>query len=416
MNHLRTSQVYIMMMFMLSLANSTIFTTYAIYYVTELGLSPLQLVLVGTVLELTVLLFEGITGVVADTYSRRISIIIGMFILGSGFILEGSILWIADWSSLIPVFIWLLISQVIFGIGWTFVSGADSAWIVDELGEDQVGQVFMRSQRISLIGTLFGIGISVGLSIIAPNLPYLIGGLMHVGLGCFLIVFMKETKFVRQERAANSSPLKEMGNTWLTGAKVVRRSPLLIILIAVTLFSGAASEGYDRLWETYLIHDIGFPQGYSFSMAVWFGIIAAISTLIGIVAVQFTEKRVDMSSKRMISVAMFILTGARIAAIVSLALSPNFVWAIISVLAVKVIGMINSPIYNTWLNMNIESKTRATVLSMVSQSDAFGQTAGGPMVGWIGSRISIRASLVASSLLLVPIMIVFGKILRKSRP
>jgi MFS family permease len=413
MNYLRTSQIYIIMMFVLSLANSTMFTTYAIYYVTVLELNPLQLLLIGTVLELTVLIFEGITGVVADTYGRRRSVIIGMFILGAAFVLEGSILWIMEWSSLIPVFVLLLISQFIFGLGWTFVSGAESAWIVDELGEDQVGQVFMRSQRISLIGTLIGIGISVGLSMLAPNLPYVMGGLMHLGLGVFLILFMKETKFVRQERAADSTPFKEMGKTWMAGAKVVRRSPLLMILIVVTLFSGAASEGFDRLWEIFLINEIGFPQSYSISMAVWFGIIAAISTIIGIFVVGYVEKKVDMSSKRMISVAMFILTGARIAAIVSLAFSPNFIWAIVSVLTVKVIGMIQSPIYSTWLNMNVESQTRATVLSMVSQSDALGQTAGGPFVGLIGNRISIRASLLAASVLLTPILFVFGKILRK---
>jgi len=400
-------------MFVLSLANSTMFTTYAIYYVTKLGLNPLELVLVGTVLELTVLIFEGITGVVADTYSRRLSVIIGMFILGVGFTLEGSILWITEWSSLIPVFIWLLISQVLFGIGWTFVSGADSAWIVDEVGEDQAGSIFMRSQRIALIGTLLGIGISVGLSIAAPNLPYIMGGFMHFALGVFLILFMKETKFVRQEREADSSSLKAMGKTWLTGAKVVRGNPLLLILIIVTLFSGAASEGFDRLKETFLINEIGFPQGIALSMAVWFGIIAAVSTIIGIFAVRWTEKRIDMSSKRMISAAMFMLTGARIVGIVTLALSPNFTWAIIAVLAIKVIGMIQSPIYNTWLNMNIESKTRATVLSMVSQSDALGQTAGGPLVGWLGNRVSIRASLLAAGALLSPILVVFGRIWRK---
>ncbi|TCZ78318.1 MFS transporter [Paenibacillus albiflavus] len=401
------------MMFVLSLANSTMFTTYAIYYVTKLGLNPLELVLVGTVLELTVLIFEGITGVVADTYSRRLSVIIGMFILGVAFTLEGSILWITEWSTLIPAFIWLLISQVMFGIGWTFVSGSDSAWMVDEVGEDQAGPIFMRTKQIALIGTLLGIGISVGLSIVAPNLPYIMGGFMHLALGVFLILFMKETKFVKQEHEANTSPLKAMGKTWLMGAKVVQSNPLLLILIVVTLFSGAASEGFDRLKETFLINEIGFPQGIAFSMAVWFGIIAAVSTIIGIFAVGWTEKRIDMSSKRMISRAMFFLTGARIAAIVTLALSPNFTWAIIAVLAIKVIGIIQSPIYNTWLNMNVESKTRATVLSMVSQSDALGQTAGGPLVGWLGNRVSIRASLLAAAALLSPILVVFGNIWRK---
>ncbi|AKG35998.1 hypothetical protein [Paenibacillus durus] len=67
------------------------------------------------------------------------------------------------------------------------------------------------------------------------------------------------------------------------------------------------------------------------------------------------------------------------------------------------------PVYASWLNRNLESRSRATVLSMVSQSDALGQTAGGPVVGWIGSRFSIRASLLAASLLLLPLLAVFGR-------
>ena len=51
----------------------------AIYRVESAGLDPLQLVLVGTVLETTVFLFEIPTGIVADVYSRRLSVIIGYF-------------------------------------------------------------------------------------------------------------------------------------------------------------------------------------------------------------------------------------------------------------------------------------------------------------------------------------------------
>ena len=47
----------------------------AVYLVQELHLSPLQLVLMGTAMEAAVFLFEIPTGVVADTYSRRLSLI-----------------------------------------------------------------------------------------------------------------------------------------------------------------------------------------------------------------------------------------------------------------------------------------------------------------------------------------------------
>lgn len=410
-NH-QAAKVFYLMNFFTSLASSTIFTTYSIYYVIQLGLNPFELVLVGTVLELTVLIFEGITGVIADTYSRKLSIIIGMFILGMGFMFEGSIIWLQGFDSMIPLVVWVMLAQVLFGIGHTFVSGADSAWMVDEVGESAAGAVFMRAKRAALTASLLGIGVSVGLSVLAPNLPYLAGGLMYVTLGLLLIRQMQETRFVRPPRGGNTSHFREMGRTWKSGARVIARSPLLLLIVCVTLFSGAASEGYDRLWEIHLIQEIGFPDGM-LKVAVWFGLISAASTILSMLAVGFTEKRLNMNRERAVSAAMFLLTFIRVAGILSLFLATDFVWALASVLVVSVVVAVSEPIYATWLNMNLRSDSRATVLSMVSQSDALGQTAGGPAVGWIGSRFSIRASLLAAAVLLLPILGVFGRMLRK---
>ena len=93
----------------------TVFGTLSsVYRIQTAGLNPFQLVLIGTVLELSVFTFEVPTGVVADLYSRRRSVIIGMFLIGAGFVLEG----------LFPIFATMLLAQVIWGVGATFESGA----------------------------------------------------------------------------------------------------------------------------------------------------------------------------------------------------------------------------------------------------------------------------------------------------
>jgi DHA3 family tetracycline resistance protein-like MFS transporter len=89
-------------------------------------MDPLQLVLTGTTLEVTVLIFEIPTGVLADVYSRRLSTILGVALIGGSLIIEGSF----------PLFAIVLLSQVIWGIGWTLISGAHDAWIADEIGAD----------------------------------------------------------------------------------------------------------------------------------------------------------------------------------------------------------------------------------------------------------------------------------------
>ncbi|MBU7316934.1 MFS transporter [Paenibacillus oleatilyticus] len=409
----RASQVYKTKVFMTSLANATAFTTYAVYYISQLGLNPFELLLVGTVLEVTVLIFEGITGAVADTYGRRLSIIAGMLVIGGAYVLEGSAPWLGGISPLLSLFVWILIAECIRGVGETLITGADTAWIVDEVGEQHVGRLFLEGKRLSLIATLIGIALSVGLSTLAPNLPYVISGLMFLILGAFLFLFMKETQFVRPERLDKFSYWQEMKSTWLSGARVIRGQPVLLMILVVTLFSGAASEGYDRLWEAHLIKEIGFPAEQPFSMAMWFGLISVLTTFLSLIVVRLAEKRLDMSSERVVVVAMFVLTGLRVAAILSFAFAPGFAWALGSVLALGIIGALSGPIYDTWLNLNIEGKVRATVLSMINQSDALGQTGGGPFVGWIGSRLSLRASLVTAAVLLLPILAVFGRTLRK---
>ncbi len=99
----------------------------ALYRIQVVGLDPLQLVLLGTALELAVFVFEIPTGIVADIYSRRLSVIIGMVLVGLGFLLEG----------LFPIFSIVFAAQVIWGIGATFESGAIDAWISDEVGEEK---------------------------------------------------------------------------------------------------------------------------------------------------------------------------------------------------------------------------------------------------------------------------------------
>jgi DHA3 family tetracycline resistance protein-like MFS transporter len=120
------TQVYLFIEFTASALFSMMFVTMSLYEATVAGLTPLQLVLVGTAVELSIFVFEVPTGVVADVYSRRLSIIIGYLLMGVGFLVEG----------LFPAFLPILLAQVVWGLGYTFTSGATQAWITDEIGEE----------------------------------------------------------------------------------------------------------------------------------------------------------------------------------------------------------------------------------------------------------------------------------------
>jgi hypothetical protein len=68
---------------------------------------------------------------------------------------------------------------------------------------------------------------------------------------------------------------------------------------------------------------------------------------------------------------------------------------------------IGYPIESAWLNRNLDSKSRATVISMVGQSNAIGQVAGGPPLGALAGATSIRTALTVSGLILSPIPLLY---------
>src|SRR6188508_2915255 len=119
----------------------------AVYLVQTVHLSPLQLVLMGTAMEATVFLFEVPTGVVADTYSRRLSLIIGFLGMGTAWLLVGVVS-----TAWLVIVLW-----AVWGLAYTFTSGAYAAWITDEVGVDAVGPVFLRGARFSYVGAILGL-------------------------------------------------------------------------------------------------------------------------------------------------------------------------------------------------------------------------------------------------------------------
>ena len=147
---------------------------FSVFLIVELGLGPLQLLLMGTVLEGTYLLFEVPTGVVADTVSRRLSVVIGLVGSGAAFLLLG----------VSGSFAVAMASQAMWGVFATFQSGADVAWLTDEIGEQAAQPMYLRSEQWWQGGSLAGIAAGVSIaSFTTLRAPILICGAGFVLLG-----------------------------------------------------------------------------------------------------------------------------------------------------------------------------------------------------------------------------------------
>jgi MFS transporter, DHA3 family, tetracycline resistance protein len=389
------------------------YTVAAVYRVQSAGLSPLQLVLVGTTLEVSYFLLNVPTGVVADTYSRRLSVIIGVFFWGVGLAVEGSF----------PTFAAILLAQVFGALGYTFVEGAIEAWLSDEIGEEAIGQALLRGGQVGRIAGFFGIGGSVALASARLNLPLLAAGIAFLGLGLYLVATMREPGFRRPPRAeANGltdrvrGELRSMRTTTLAGARVIRHRPLALTVLLVAVIFGGFSEGFDRLWEAHFLGPIGLPGLGALEPVVWFGIIEAGAMLLGIGAAELFRRRVDLERPATSIRALFGLEAALMAAVIVFALAGSFAVAVAAYWGAAVTRSLVSPVYTTWINRGVDPQARATVLSMSGQADALGQFTVGPGLGAIGSAFGLRAALTVAGLALAPALALYGRALGKVSP
>jgi DHA3 family tetracycline resistance protein-like MFS transporter len=120
-----------------------------------------------------------------------------------------------------------------------------------------------------------------------------------------------------------------------------------------------------------------------------------------------------MSSTRGLSRLLFAANGLMVVALALCGLAGSFGLALVAFLVFSVLRSVTGPLVNTWINPHIDSSVRATVFSMAAQLNAVGQIAGGPPIGLIGTRVSLRAALVADALLLSPVLYLFARATRR---
>jgi len=368
------------------------FTVAAYYFVTEVEMTPLELVLVGTVMELSIFMFEVPTGIVADTTSRRLSIVIGNVVMGVAFVVVG--VFVGVWP--------ILLGYALWGLGWTFTSGAMDAWLADEVGQDAVTQVYLRGAQVSRAFTVAGILASVALALIDLRLPIVLGGVGTVVLAAFYAGWMPETRFAPAPREGRGT-FAHMAHTGRAGARLVRSRPALLAILGAVAFFGMWSESYDRLWQAHLIDDVGLPSLGGLDPVVWFGVLGVIGTLISILVAAPVGRRLEHASSARVGQTLTSLNAALALSSFVFAFAGSLWLALLGSYGILVTRQVSGPLFAAWLNRSVDdSAVRATTLSIVNQADAVGQWTGGPAIGALGTVTSIRIALVAATACLVP--------------
>src|SRR5918996_1004120 len=324
-----------------------------VFFVTELGLSPLELVLAGTALEVAYFLFEVPTGIVAE-----------------------------------------------------------DAWLADEVGLENVSRSYQRGAQAARAGALAGIGSAVGLALVDLRAPVVAGGVAFVLLGALLALLMPETGF-RPARHDGVGAFRAMARTGARGGRLLRGRPLLLLIVGIAFFAGMWGEGLDRLWEAHFLVDVGVPGFGDLDPVVWFGVLNAGVLLLAIVVAHPLQRRFERLGRVAMTRLLLGFDALSIAGTLAFAFAGTFALAVAAFWATRVVRSLAAPVYATWLNTSVDdSSVRATVISMTNLGDSAGEWGGGPALGGLGNMFGIRTALATGAAALVPALGLYARALK----
>jgi MFS transporter, DHA3 family, tetracycline resistance protein len=448
--------------FLLGIAYATII----VYWVTAGRLNPLQLLLLGTGLELSYFVFQLPTGVLADIVSRRLCVLSGLLILGLALLLEGASAAFGN----------LLAAQFVLGLGYALNNGAQEAWIADELAagtlEDTTGAapggtadlgpgeppipagaplpgigpvparelagremtgVYLRATQLGLAGTVAGSLLSGFIAAGGLNLPLIVGGALMCVLAGATALVMPERDFRRAGQghatAAAGTATAARGIALITRQsrqllavqtrathRAIVAVPGLVLLFAMTTFAGLWSESFDRLWGALLIRDIGIPRLGGLSPAIWFSLLAGVVAVLALGSTELARRRADRLGADSVASALLAITAAIAVGVIVMAVTRSFAVAVAAYLLISVLRPVTGPLIDGWMVTRIEPSVRATALSARDMFDSGGQIIGGPVIGLIGTLTSIRVALLAGAAALAPALACLTAASRRIRP
>ncbi|HNT54193.1 MAG TPA: MFS transporter [Anaerolineaceae bacterium] len=390
------------------LNSGLIFTSIWVLYYTVMQLSLIEVSVLYIVLTVSNFLLEIPTGIVADFYSRRASVIIGGMFIGLAFMTVG----------IFPFFTVALLAGFIEAIGDTCISGALQAWITDEVGEANVGNVFLRGRQVATPAGWVGVILSIGLAAwMNYQAPIILGGVLWLMLTIFLILYMPETNFKKNAAISRRSWRDQMKTSWATladGIRLVRGTTTLQALFWVSLLGSAFADGFYKfsrahVLQSFTLPTITLPLLGALKDNLWFGVLEMLQGLFCLVGAEIVRRKIKLSHREVAARTLLSFSALTTVAVVMFALTPHFGLAMATWVIVGGLQNISTPITEAWMNQNIPSKIRATLISMSSQAGMVGTLGISTGLGAIGDRFGVRRALGLSSLILLPMMVIYAR-------
>src|SRR5687768_15756218 len=230
----QVQNVYLLLLLLHTLAASFIWGINTLFLL-DAGLSNVQAFAANAFFTAGMMIFEVPTGVVADTWGRRMSYLLGTLTLAAS-----TFAYYLLWQTSAAFWLWALVS-VLIGLGFTFFSGAVEAWLVDALRasayEGDLETVLGRGQMVMGVAMLGG---SVAGGVIAQatslGVPFLLRVAVLVLMFGVAFRVMRDVGFTPQR---SRTPLRDMRHVLTTSLDHgLKNPPVRWVMLAAPFTAG----------------------------------------------------------------------------------------------------------------------------------------------------------------------------------
>lgn len=345
--------------------NLTFFGAVLVPFFTEWGrITIFQMFILQSWAALWVMLLEVPTGVIADKFGRKYSLVLGGIIVIMAALLYGSV----------PRFEVFLLAEFLFALAIALQSGADEALLYDTLKENdqehEASKIIGRTESIRFLGLLSAAPIG---SFIAAkyglNYPLLFTATPFL-IGTILAWSIKEPSIHRGSEKRRYLDIAKKGLSFFYNHKVLRLVAADAVIVSVAAY-------YVVWFYQPILQELNVP-------IFWFGyfyVLMAVTEILVSSNYAFLEK--VFGSKK---------TYLRFSAIVSalafiiVAIIPNVITVALLLVFAGGIGYTRLKFMSAYMNSLIPSTERATVLSSVSLLRRSAILIVNPIVGFMADK------------------------------
>ena len=380
-------RTYLVLQFGNTLAASLIWGINTLFLLNA-GLSIFEAFLANAFYTLGMVIFEIPTGIVADSWGRRTSYLLGTVTLSAS-----TILYFVLWQAHSPFWLWAVASMLL-GLGYTFFSGAVEAWLIDALHhvkyEGKVEAVFGKAQVVGGIAMLLG---TLGGGLIAQftnlGVPYLVRGGILLLLFIVAWLALRDIGFVPERGERVFKAMRTLLKSSIdNGLKVL---PVRWLMFSAVILSSVGFYAFYAL-QPYLLELFGDTTAYWVA-----GLAATLVALAQISGGLLAGRIAGLFARR--TTALVLMTVVSSAVLVLLYFCHNFYLALALIFVWGILFAATMPIRQTYMNGMIPSKQRATVLSFDSVMSNLGGMVLQPGLAKVADMYSYGASFFVGGVL-----------------